>query len=666
MSQVTAGVLARLAKPLAQYQPYQIAESLAIIAGAIIAFLGLVRLGRFVDFISLTAITSFITGAALNILVGQVPTLLGINKVKTYVNTRAATYLVIIDTLKNLPHCTLGWSLGVSSLVMLYVLRYSFTLLAKKFPSKARWFFFASTLRTVFVILLYTLISWVCNRHLVAKSYKNAKWQILGPVPRGFQNAHVPIINKTIIKGFASELPVTVIVLLIEHIAISKSFGRINGYTINPSQELLAIGATNLLAPFLGAYPATGSFSRTAIKSKAGVRTPAAGWITAIVVLLAIYALPAVFYWIPQPVLSAVIIHAVGDLIAPPNTVYQFWRTSPLEVLIFFVGVIVTVFSTIEDGIYTTICISVAVLLWRVMFARGRFLGKVTIHSVVGDAALEDAKNDKELNLGTRGEDVNATREVFLPFDHEDGSNPVVALQAPYPGIFIYRFSEGFNYPNANTYLDHMVQTIFSQTRRTNPVLGTKLGDRPWNNPGTTRGTEAEVDYTKPTLKAVILDFSSVNNVDITSVQQLIDVRNQLDRYASPDIVEWHFTSINNRWTKRALASAGFGYPNTANTTGEYRRWKPIYSVAEIGGADSAAAAAESRYNEVHRIATEPAHSDSASDEYKNGGLSQKRIAAVAGVNRPFFHLDIPAALQSAITSVESAHRAPASRPEQV
>jgi len=41
-----------------------------------------------------------------------------------------------------------------------------------------------------------------------------------------------------------------------------------------------------------GAYPATGSFSRTAIKSKAGVRTPLAGVITALVVLLAIYALP--------------------------------------------------------------------------------------------------------------------------------------------------------------------------------------------------------------------------------------------------------------------------------------------------------------------------------------------------------------------------------------
>src|SRR6202021_1118164 len=188
---------------------------------------------------------------------------------------------------------------------------------------------------------------------------------ILSTVPRGFQNAAVPTINTSIISSFASQLPATVIVLLIEHIAIAKSFGRVNNYIINPSQELVAIGVTNILGPFLGAYPATGSFSRTAIKSKSGVRTPFAGVITAIVVLLAIYALPAVFYWISNASLSAVIIHAVGDLITPPNTVYKFLRGSPFEVIIFFIGVIVTVFTSIENGIYCTISISLAVLLFR-------------------------------------------------------------------------------------------------------------------------------------------------------------------------------------------------------------------------------------------------------------------------------------------------------------
>lgn len=66
-------------------------------------------------------------------------------------------------------------------------------------------------------------------------------------------------------------------------------------------------------------------------------------------------------------------------------------------------------------------------------------------------------------------------------------------------------------------------------------------------------------------------------------MQNLIDVRNQLDRYAAPETVEWHIACINNRWTKRALTSAGFGYPTPPYSV--RTRWKPIFSVAEIGAA---------------------------------------------------------------------------------
>ena len=236
---------------------------------------------------------------------------------------------------------------------------------------------------------------------------------------------------------------------------------------------MVAIGVTNLLGPFLGAYPATGSFSRTAIKSKAGVRTPFAGVITAIVVLLAIYALPTVFFYIPSASLSAVIIHAVGDLITPPNTLYQFWRVNPFEVLIFFLGVIVTIFSSIENGIYTTIAVSAGVLLFRVLFAKGRFIGKVQIHSVVGDHLIDPNGNQGPLDPASA---EKHSRDAFLPLEHGDGTNPQIQVETPYPGIFMYRFSEGYNYPNANHYLDFMVHTIFKQTRRTNPNSYGKLG----------------------------------------------------------------------------------------------------------------------------------------------------------------------------------------------
>lgn len=480
MSTITGNVVDGVKKTHPDIPPHVVASALAIIAGSIICFIGLIRCGWIVDFISLAAISAFMTGSALNIAVGQVSSLMGI----TGFSTRDATYTVVINILKHLGRSKLDAAIGLTGLLMLYLIRSSCNFGARRMPNRAKTLFFISTLRTAFVILLYTMISWLVNRQ--HRATKNNRFTILGTVPRGFQNAAVPTINPTIIKTFISELPASVIVLLIEHIAIAKSFGRVNNYTIDPSQEMVAIGVTNLLGPFLGAYPATGSFSRTAIKSKAGVRTPFAGVITAIIVLLAIYALPAVFFYIPNATLSAVIIHAVGDLITPPNTVYQFWRISPLEVIIFFAGVIVTVFSSIENGIYTTICVSVAVLLFRVIKAKGRFLGKVKVHSVIGDHVVDELQKNAGVGPGPgpgpgqygsfSSDPDKSTRNIFLPIGHNDGSNPEIGVESPYPGIFIYRFSEGFNYPNANHYLDYMVATIFKETRRTNPQSYGKLG----------------------------------------------------------------------------------------------------------------------------------------------------------------------------------------------
>ena len=688
MSTLTGQIVAKAATTNPDIPGHVVASCLALIAGCIIVFIGLIRCGWIVDLIPLVSICGFMTGSALNIAVGQVPSLMGL----TGFNTRAATYLVVIDSLKNLPHTTLDAAMGLTALFLLYLIRYLCSFAARKWPSRQKLFFFLATLRTAFVILLYTLVSWLVNRN----HRKKPLFKILSTVPRGelwrlrylqyhlannmigFKAAAVPTVNKEIINIFLSDLPATVIVLLIEHISISKSFGRVNNYIINPSQEMVAIGVTNILGPFLGAYPATGSFSRTAIKSKAGVRTPFAGVITAVIVLLAIYALPAVFFYIPNATLSAVIIHAVGDLITSPNTLYQFWRVSPLEVPIYFAGVLVTVFSTIENGIYTTISVSFAILVFRMIKAKGRFLGKVKIHSIAGDQVIgeENKAINNSGNLSNTGDaktaapptgsDDSLTRNIFLPFDRADGSNPELDIQTPYPGIFIYRFSEGFNYPNANHYLDHLTNTIFSITRRTNLNHYPRPGDRPWNDPGPRKTANDHSE--RPTLKAIILDFSSVNNVDVTSVQQLIDVRNQLDRYTSPSVVDWHFTSLNNRWTKRALVAAGFGYPTSAEDG--IHRWKPIFSVSEIGGADSAASAAEAAANEkeLHRQRTREIAALSEGDgpfEGSDSGLSSDlkgtvkrggggRTALVMGLNRPLFHIDLTTALQSAIANVEA------------
>jgi sodium-independent sulfate anion transporter 11 len=638
-----------------------IASALAVICGAIVFFLGLLRLGFIVDFIPLPAITAFMTGSAINVCAGQVKTVLG---EKAKFSTRGATYKIIIDTLKHLPSSQKDVSMGLTALAMLYGIRSVCNYGMKKKPHKAKLFFFLSTLRTAFVVLFYTMISAAVNLH----RRDHPAFKLLGNVPRGFKAAGVPKIDIAIIKAFVGELPAACIVLLIEHIAISKSFGRVNNYTIDPSQEFIAIGISNLLGPFLGAYPATGSFSRTAIKAKCGVRTPLAGVITAVVVLLAIYALPALFFYIPKSSLSAVIIHAVGDLITPPSVTYQFWRVAPLDAIIFLVGVIVIIFSTIETGIYCTICISLAVLLFRLAKAKGHFLGYIQVHSVIGDNSTPATDFV---------EDPTSSRRVYLPTEHQGGINPRIKIHQPVSGIFIYRVSDGFNYPNANHYTDHLVSHIFAHTRRTNPQTWGTPGDRPWNDPGPTRAqrkilmAEDAPTPSLPTLKAIILDFASVNNVDVTSVQNLIDVRNQLDRWAAPDVVQWHFAHVHNRWTKRALSAAGFGWPSVSD--GPTPRWqKSIFDVAEILDDRAPGSSIQSQLGDWKdpevgvKVQDNSASSsvrasdddiqvvgggkDELVDTHRRRGRSGVgTLAVVDGLNLPNFHVDLTSALKSAM-----------------
>ena len=102
------------------------------------------------------------TGSAINIAAGQVPALFGLAK---RFDTRASTYLVIIDTLKNLKHSNLDAAFGVSSLTMLYGIKWGVTYFSNRYPRLAKPMFFVQALRHAFVIILFTIISWRINIH---------------------------------------------------------------------------------------------------------------------------------------------------------------------------------------------------------------------------------------------------------------------------------------------------------------------------------------------------------------------------------------------------------------------------------------------------------------------------------------------------------------------
>lgn len=188
-----------------------VASGLALIAGSIVTALGLFRLGFVVEYIPLTAIAAFMTGSAINIASGQVASLMGMSGF----NTRASTYLVIINSLKHLPGTQLDAAMGLTALFLLYLIKWVTTsFLPRRYPKQQKTWFFLATLRTAFVLLLFTMVSWLVNRH----HKKKPIFKILQTVPSGFKHMGVPVINRDIIKAFQSELPATVIVMLIEHI----------------------------------------------------------------------------------------------------------------------------------------------------------------------------------------------------------------------------------------------------------------------------------------------------------------------------------------------------------------------------------------------------------------------------------------------------------------
>ncbi|KAI5965695.1 SUL2 [Candida pseudojiufengensis] len=634
-----------------QYAAPEIATFLSLICGGIAAGIGILRLGFILEFISIPAVMGFMTGSAFSIISGQVPGLMGYNKL---VNTRDSTYMVIINTLKHLPDSTIDAAFGLVCLFILYAWKFSTDYAQKRWPKYKMYFFYIQQLRNAIVIIVATAISWGIV-HPLKKSFDGpsskfkAPFSTIGDVPRGLRHVGKMTIPDGIVGAMAAEIPVSTVILLLEHIAISKSFGRVNDYKVVPDQEVIAIGVTNLIGTFFNAYPATGSFSRSALKAKCGVRTPLAGIFTGAVVLLALYALTSSFYYIPKAVLCAVIIHAVSDLIANYKVTWSFWKISPIDCGIFLIAVILTVFVTIEAGIYFAIAASVVVLLFRIAIPNGLFLGKVQvaevinpiientityedsdsssdssnieIHQVLSRSSNEDTKKkhtfeDKKIpttNTLTANHSNVRFHTRWVPLNNKN-INKELNVTPPPPGVIVFKPVESFTYPNASRQIDKVLDEAKSITKRAKPYSYTDTGSRPWNDPGPLKWNlpflrkynkqESHEEDTRPILRIVHFDFSTVAQIDVTSIQALVDLRKALNTYADRE-VEFHFSGILSPWIRRGLLNAGFGtYEDGLTSSNNY---------VDIA----------TDYKDLENHINEPYY-------------------AATGTNTPFFHLDIP------------------------
>jgi sodium-independent sulfate anion transporter 11 len=560
-----------------EYTGPQVAVLLALFGGFIALFLGLVRLGILVDFIPGPAIAGFMTGSSITISVGQWPKLFGIKTV----NTHESAYLVFGNFFKHLPDTKLDVAFGLIGLLWLYTVRWGTGHLTKKYPQYEKIFFFANIMRNGVLVIVGTLIAFLIN---IGKS--SSPISILNNVPSGFTAMGVPSVDIGLLSQVSSTLPSVVIILVLEHVAIAKSFGRINNYKIDADQEIIAIGAANIVGSFfgkcicgtflytvinfqscLGAYPNTGSFSRTAITARSGARTPLTGIFSALVVLLCLYALTPAFYYIPDAILSAIIIHAVADLVSGPKFLRQLFKVSPFELFTFIAAVLITFFTSVEYGIYVSVGMSIVAMLLRIARPRYAVLGRIPVHptptgTITASYCNPNDPGNTPLSDKTSNLDENI-HYIYVKQDHQTLSHLV---ESPPEGVVIFRFDESLTYPNAGFISDKIMNYIQDNFDSGSPPPTSK-GERAWNDrrPLAKKQTlhdehvsTVSTELQMPKLRAIVLDCAAINHLDSTGIQTLLDLKLSISRYAGYE-VEWHFASIGSPSIRNALVTSGFG-----------------------------------------------------------------------------------------------------------
>jgi sulfate permease, SulP family len=372
----------------------ELALLLALMIGALQLIFGLVRLGFLVNFLSKPVIVGFTAAAALIIACNQLGLLMGINLGRS--NQLHVLASDLVQRAGEFHPAT--FLFGVTGILFIVIARK----VAKKFPA------------ALVLIVIGTLVTYVLN--LPEKGI-----DIVKEVPSGLPAFHVPVFTK---QDFVTLLPYAFALSLIafmEAITIAKAVEEKKGVQyVKPNKELIALGASNLVGSFFSSYPVTGGFSRTAVNSDAGAKTPLAGLISAFIILLALLFLTDLFYFLPKVLLAVIIVVAVLGLI-DLKSVRSWWRTDRVEFAMCIITFVATATIGITEGIFIGVVLSLSVLVYRVSNPHMAVVGKIP-----GTNLYRNAERFSNVELD--------------------------------PAVMIVRFDAGLFYANADYFRDKLLE----------------------------------------------------------------------------------------------------------------------------------------------------------------------------------------------------------------
>lgn len=323
---------------------------LAFFVGIIQVILGVLKLGFLANFLSKPVLNGFTSAAALIIGLSQLKHMLRVDMQQT--NKIHILFQEVILNFSETHFLSLG--LGLVGIILIKV----FQKINKKIPA------------ILIVVSLGTIVMYFTQWHLQGI-------KIVGEIPVGLPKIGMPKLDKQLIIDLFPVAITLAVVGFTEAISIAKAIEeKHTDYQVDPNQELIAVGSGNIIGSFVQSYPTTASFSRSAIQDQGGAKSGIASLFSAALVLLTLLFLTPLFYYLPIPILAAIIMVSIFGLIDIKYPI-QLWKKNRDECLAFLITFIITMTVGIPQGIVIGILLSLLTMIFRTSKPHIAILGKI-------------------------------------------------------------------------------------------------------------------------------------------------------------------------------------------------------------------------------------------------------------------------------------------------
>jgi sulfate permease, SulP family len=324
-----------------------LAALLALLSGVIQLGLGLLRAGFVVNFLSHAVISGFTSAAAIVIGLSQLKQLLGVD-----IASGQSVFGLLYEAAQRIGEANpYTLAIGLGSIAALVAARK----LAPRLPA---------ALVVVGLATLATYLFGLGGRGVA----------IVGDVPSGLPAPSLPVLDGGAISALLATALTVSFIGFVESFAVAKSIATREKYRIDANQELKGLGLANVAAGVFSGYPVTGGFSRSAVNYQAGARTGLASLVTALLVLVTLFAFTPLFYHLPTAVLAAIVMVAVYGLIDVREAVHLF-RLKKVDGWTLLITFAATLGIGIEQGILIGVGFSLLVFVWRSAYPHAARLG---------------------------------------------------------------------------------------------------------------------------------------------------------------------------------------------------------------------------------------------------------------------------------------------------